>query len=244
MIELIHRYPIVIKVLLTLVTVAFIGTGGWMWKTGKEAEGDYAAKIKDETVSMKEYQDTLQRMQEFYSQTFQGKLPPDFMKKLDINKRALDSLVEKKLLLVAAKSEGVKVGDEDIARAITEGKSFQDESGKFSKDRYLSILKSNGMTPSSFENSMRDDLTVDKFRNMIKDSVYVTDNDLRDYYTKQMSSQGKPFSEEEFKAKHDELMRSVTSTLQEKALKSFVEGLKSTYKPVINQQLISQQAAS
>jgi len=239
MIELIHRHPILIKLLLTLVTVTFVGTGGWMWMANKEDQADFAAKVNGERITVREYEDALQRMQEFYNKTFQGKLPPDFIKKLDINKRALDSLVDRKLVLMAAKDEGVTVSDEEVARSVTENNTFHDENGKFSKDRYITLLKNNGFTPSSFEASLKEDMVAEKFRKMIKDAVYVTDNDLKDYYARQLKSQNKAFDETEFKAKHDELARTVTGDLQEETLKSFMEGLKKRYNVERNEAVLA-----
>jgi hypothetical protein len=237
MIELIHKYPILIKGLLTLVTVTFILTGGWM--LGREGFTDYAAKVNGKTITVKEYQDALQRLQEFYSRLYQGKLPEDMLKKMDLNKRAIDALVEKRVIILAAREHGIKVSDEEVSQAIKENKSFQDDNGTFSAARYNELVKLNGMTAPSFETALREDLTAEKFKDMVKDSVYVTDPEVREYYMGQIKAQNKEFKEEEYAAQKDNLTRSVTSTRQEQTLSSFMEGLKGSYKIEINNQVVA-----
>jgi len=239
MIELIHRYPILIKTLLALVTVTFVVTGGWIM--GKEGLTDYAAKVDGQRISVKEYQDGVQRLQEFYSKM---NLPADFMQKMDLNKRALDSLIEKKLVLLAAKKENITVSDDEVSQAIKENKNFADESGKFSKSRYEELLKYNRMTPAAFEQALREDQVAEKFKKMIKDSVYVSDAEVKDYYMGQMKAQGKEFKEDEFATRKDEMKRSLLSTRQEQAVASMVEGLRAASKVEINKDVVGAPATA
>jgi peptidyl-prolyl cis-trans isomerase D len=237
MIELIHRHPIIIKVLLTVVTVTFVLTGGWL--LGKEETTDYAAKVGRYKITMQQYEDSLYRMQEFYRRIYQGNMPEEVMKKLDLGKRAIEALVDKRMLLQEAEKEGISVSDREVADAVMENKSFQGDDGRFSKARYVEVLKANGMNPALFERSLREDLIVDKFKKMVKDSVYLSEDDVREAYKKQLASQNKPFKEEEFQAQKQNLWRIQTLIEQEKALASFMAGLKDSYKVVINPRLLA-----
>jgi peptidyl-prolyl cis-trans isomerase D len=237
MIELIHRHPIIIKVLLTVVTVSFVLTGGWL--LGKEETTDFAAKVGRDKITMQQYEDSLYRMQEFYRRVYQGNIPEDVMKKLDLGKRAIEALVEKRMVLQEADKLGISVSDKEVADAVMENKSFQGDDGRFSKARYEEVLKANGMNPALFERSLRDDLIVEKFKKMVKDSVYLSEDDVREAYKKQLASQNKPFKEEEFQAQKQNLWRIQTLVEQEKALASFMAGLRNSYKVVINPRLLA-----
>ena len=81
MIELIHKHPILIKVLLAVVTITFI-LGGWF--ISMEDKASYAAKVGKEKITMQEYQDSVYRLQEFYRKAYQGAVPEEVMKKLDL----------------------------------------------------------------------------------------------------------------------------------------------------------------
>ncbi len=237
MIELIHRHPIAIRVLLGVVTLTFVLTGGWM--LGKESKTDYAAKVGDMKITMTEYQDAYYKTQEFYRKAFQGNFPPDLEKKLNLNKKALDALIDRKLILVAAEKGNIKVTDKEVIESVTGNKNFQDETGRFSESRYRDLLKYNHLTPPVYEQGLRDDLTVEKFRKMVKDSVYVTDNELRDSYKKQMESQKKEFKEADFQAQKENQFRMQTVLEQEKTMNSFMEGLRGGYKIEINPNIAS-----
>jgi len=236
MIELIHRHPIAIRILLGVITLTFVLTGGWM--LGREDKANYAATVGEEKITMKEYEDAYYKMQEFYRKIFQGNIPPDFEKKLNLNKKAIDTLVDKKLILLAAAKENITVTDQEVTDEITSNKNFLDDKGRFTKARYEDVLKMNGMTPAAFEQAMREDMTAEKYRKMVKDSVYVTEAEMRDYFKKQQESQKKEFKEDEFQAKKEELYRTLTSAAQAKALESFMGGLRSSYKVEINPNIL------
>lgn len=232
MIELIHRHPIIIKVLLTVVTVSFILTGGWL--LGKEEVTDYAAKVGREKITMQQYEDALYRVQEFYRKVYQGNMPAEVEKKLDLGKRALEALIEKRIILSEAEKQGISASDDEVAEAVMENKSFQGDDGRFTKARYEEVLKLNGTNPALYERSLREDLIAEKFRKMVKDSVYLSDDDVREAYKKELAAQNKPFKEEEFQAQKQNLWRVQTMLEQEKALNSFMDGLRKSYKVEVN----------
>jgi peptidyl-prolyl cis-trans isomerase D len=237
MIEFIHRYPVLIKVLLAVVTLTFVVTGGWMM--GKQDVADYAAKVGKEKITMVQYQEALDRMQEFYRNLYKGNIPDDVLKRLDLNKRTIQALVDQKLLVDEAKKQGFTATDQEVSDAVTENKSFQDESGRFDRSRYTQVLQANGMTPALYEHRLRDDIIADKFRNMVKGSVYITDNELKDFYKGHLTSQKKEFDEKEFQAQKENLRRMMTAAIQEKTVASFMEGLRKSNKVEISPSILN-----
>src|SRR5512143_2600876 len=113
------------------------------------------------------------------------------MKKLDLNRKALYALIEKKLMLDEAEKRGIQVTDKELSDAITENRSFQDETGRFNKARYAEVLRLNGMTPSVYEKMLREDLVIQKFGDLVKSSATVTEDELRDFYKRQLAAQKK-----------------------------------------------------
>jgi len=226
MIELIHKYPILIKVMMTVVVVAFVFTGGYLFT--REDTGSYAAKVGDAKIGMQEYQDALARMEEVYRKIYQGSIPPEMAKKMEY--KVLGDLVDKEIQLQEAEKQGITVSDDELSDAVHEYKAFLGEDGRFSKERYADLLKAQGMTPVVFERELKDELTVDKFRKMVKDAVYLSENDVRDAYKKQLAAQKKEFKEEEFQAQKENLWRVQTLLAQEKLMSSFMDGLRKKYK--------------
>lgn len=82
------------------------------------------------------------------------------------------------LLIEAARREGLRVSDRELAGFIQGMPSFQDQ-GRFVPDRYYEFLASLGSSPSSFERLIRQDLMVERLTTRIKDRVQVTDDDVR-----------------------------------------------------------------
>jgi peptidyl-prolyl cis-trans isomerase D len=235
MIELIHKYPILIKLLLTVVTVAFVFTGGYFLSS--EDTASYAAKVGEAKIGMQQYQDALMRMEEFYRNVYQGNIPPDMLKKLDLEKKTLDALVDREILKQEAEKQGISISDDELSDAVHENKSFQGDDGRFSKDRYTEVLKANGMTPVVYERELKNELTVDKFRKMVKDAVFLSESEVRESYKKQLAGQKKVFKEEEFQAQKENLWRIQTLLAQEKLMGSFMDGLRKTYEVEISPSL-------
>src|SRR3990172_3786798 len=128
MIELIHRYPVLIKILLAV---------GWL--LGKEDVAEYAATVDGKKISRLQYEDAVFKMDEFYRKVYQGNMPEDMRKKLDINKRALDALVDRMIIVMEAQKKGLSVSDQEVSEAITGDAKFQGPDGSFSKERYVEV---------------------------------------------------------------------------------------------------------
>ena len=235
MIELIHKYPVLIKILLTVVTVSFILTGGWI--LGKESTSDYAAKVNGEKIPMQTYDAAVNRMDDFYKKIYRGNMPEDVLKKLDIGKKALDALVEREVILQEANKQGITVTDSELSDAIRDNQSFAGPDGSFDKGTYIKVLQLNGLTPAMYEKSLRNDLIAEKFRKMVKDTAYVSENDVREAYKKQLALQKKDFDEKDFQAQKENLWRMQTMAAQEQLMNSFMDGLKKSYKVEVNPQV-------
>ncbi len=235
MIEFIHRHPIIIKVLLTVVTLTFIITGGYM--LGRQAVEDYAAKVDGQVITMPQYQDALDRTQEIYSNLYKGNIPDNIAKQLGMN--TIRGMVDRKLLLAEAKKEGLSVSGKEISDAVVQNKSFQDENGSFSKNLYIRVLQQNGMTPAIYEQHLKNDLLTEKLQDMVKSSVYVTEDEARDYYKSQLALQNKPFDEKDFQAQEKNLSGMLTLLMQEKQVETFTEGLRKRAKIKVNPAILS-----
>lgn len=226
MIEFIHKYPILIKVILTITTVAFVVSGYLISKD----QQPLAAKVEDQPITMQEYQEALANLTDFYNKIYQGNVPPGFIDSMKLDKAALDGLIERKMVMLAAKDLNIKVSDTEIADAVQNNSSFKDPDGGFSKDNYMEVLKLNNLTPQAYEKSLREDLTLEKFRKMVTDSVEITEDEVRAYYKDQMKMTGGTFDEKAYEENKDNYARQLASTMQNNAYRSLIEGLKSKYK--------------
>jgi len=234
MIEFIHRHPILIKILLTVTTVAFVGTGGYF--LGRE-NVRYAAKVDGQIISYQQYQNAAANLEDLYRKIYQGNLPEDLFKNLDIPKMALNQLIDRKVIMIAADRMGIGVSDREVADEVRNNPSFRGQDGEFSKAVYNDVLKLNNMTPKDYEDSVRENLVVERFRKLVGDSVVVTDDDLRRYFKELREAQGLKFDEQAFADKKGQLNETLKNINRGKVIDAVVENLRSGMKIEISQDI-------
>lgn len=113
------------------------------------------AQVNNETIGLNEFNRVFERVQEGNKK----KLSADERKKLQ--KEALDTLVNRALILNQAKEQGVFISPSEIADFLMQIPQFQ-EKGQFSLLRYKELLKGQALNESLFEQKIADDLLVQK----------------------------------------------------------------------------------
>lgn len=98
----------------------------------------------------------------------------------------LNSIVEQQvwrdlLLLAEAKRQRLRVADQDLATFIQAIPAFQDN-GRFRADFYHGYLRSQGMSPKTFEDLVRNDLLIERLVDSVKASVTVSEEEVRAAY--------------------------------------------------------------
>lgn len=81
----------------------------------------------------------------------------------EVKQSVLDRLINTRLLNAEVVHSNFKVTNEQLALFITSLPEFQ-QGGKFSQEVYDKLLSQNQMTPSQFENKMRNELLLQQLR--------------------------------------------------------------------------------
>jgi peptidyl-prolyl cis-trans isomerase D len=169
----------IIVLFLGIIVVTFIAFyGGSKYQSQGAAD---VAKINGESITQREFAINYEKELERYRELLKGSLTPEMIKGLNLKGTLLEKLVEKKLILQEAHSLGLTVTDEELATHLSQVPEFQ-VAGRFNKERYLSLLRANRLTPADFEEEQREQLTIQRLYNLILDSVQVTDAQVRDRY--------------------------------------------------------------
>ncbi len=145
------------------------------------------------------------------------------MKKLNLRNRVLDELIDRRVLMNAAKDAGITVSEDEVREVIMNQPAFK-KNGVFDKDVYLRRLKLSRMTAGLFESEVRRDLLINKIRRLIGETVELTGIDV-DF----------PYIKEDAK---DKLKENFLFAKREMAVKAYVEGLKRGLEIKINQNYI------
>lgn len=217
-----------------LVIISFV-----LWGVGgiKDPGSDAVITIGKYNATLDEYRNTYNRLYDFYKEIYKDKFNDELLKKLDLKKKSVDEIVQKRLLLQEAKRIGLEVTDEEIKEFIFNFPAFQKD-GRFDNEIYQRVLELNRITPEGFIQMQKEDLTVGKMRRMISDSVVVTDKELTETLTERLRSEGKSLKAEEFNKLKDAMREFVLKEKQDRAITSHIEALKAQTKIVINDKIL------
>ena len=131
------------------------------------------AKINGEEIKLQEFQTSFQRMRQ-RAQADQGNgFNPDFWAEESTKRRALDMLVEERLLRQVADQARLRISNAQLAEYFRAAEVFQQD-GKFSPERFQQVAQSMGLTSAGFESQARNDLSVQQLRAGIALSAFST----------------------------------------------------------------------
>src|SRR4029453_18331717 len=101
------------------------------------------------------------------------------IERLGLNQRVMNELVNETLVVQAAGREGVRVSDDELRSRIQDMRGFHQD-GRFSRDRYLRVLKQVRLEPGSFEAEMRRQLIRKKIEDLVKEGGKGSDSEVRE----------------------------------------------------------------
>jgi peptidyl-prolyl cis-trans isomerase D len=134
--------------------------------------GDAVASVGSVRIGATEFDQAMRQQAEMYRQQFRGNFDVSLMDNPEVKRAVLDRLVNEKLVGIGAQRAGVRVSDKELAQRIAEEPYFQVD-GRFSKDRYESLAKSQGLTPAGLDERLREDFRQQQFRQSIADTAFV-----------------------------------------------------------------------
>ncbi len=167
-----------LTIVLWIVILAFLSTIFVVWGLGpNETEGNFAVKIDGKSLSYAEYRNfhdsSIATLRESYGPLFE-----QFAANNDIDKIIQNDYIDRYLLIEEAKKLGVIASDEEVISTVASIPSFH-TNGVFDPMLYQEILASNRMSPTMFEESVRDDLYLSKVRVLISSAgLVVTEQEI------------------------------------------------------------------
>ena len=143
-------------ILIIALVFIFWGVGG-----GYRGTRNSVAQVNDEVIPYEDFQKAYERLANQYRDQFGSSLPKGLLESLDLEGQALEQLIQRTLLRQGAREMGIMVSDLEVQQAIEKMEAFR-SNGVFNVQQYKSIISGSGMTPTSFEDSMRTDLLAGK----------------------------------------------------------------------------------
>src|SRR5512139_2774467 len=162
-----------IKIVLSLIALTFIW---WGVGTYSERGRNVAATVAGETITTGELAEAAAALEKTYRDVYGPAFTPQMAKSLDLRKQALDSLIQRRILLKEADRMGLSASDTEVQREIAATPAFQAD-GQFREDRYRSVLSYNRVTPAEFEASKRTEITLKKMDGLLAAGALVPETE-------------------------------------------------------------------
>jgi len=170
-----------VKSLFGIIIIVFIFWGVGSFRNREKV----VAKVGPYKISIVEYQESYNRLLNFYRMLYKERLDEALLAQLKIKEKAMDEIVDRYILLIKAKEMGIDVSDKEYAEYIANIDAFKRE-GKFSKSAYIEVLKRNNIDPKKFEESERIRLLTTKLVTIISDnSTLTSESDAWNSYIKE-----------------------------------------------------------
>jgi peptidyl-prolyl cis-trans isomerase D len=145
------------------------------------------ATVAGDPISAKDFSSTYSRFVQNYSDNGRNKTDVETLKRLQVDKQALNALIQVRVVNYVGKQMGLNVTPEEVTRSIESNPSFRSQAGFIGVDAYKSVLATNGIDVDQFEQGMKYTLLARKVLNLLTDSLSVPEKQIRDFFRKQNS---------------------------------------------------------
>lgn len=141
---------------------------------------DTAAEVNGENVSRQEVSRLADQQRQQVARQLGDQFNPDLLDETALRRSALDSLVQRALLLQAAGDAGFAFSDRMLDQLIVDTPEFQ-EGGKFSAARFDQAMMQMGYSREQFRALLRQEMLISQLRAGIAGSDFVTDEEVRSF---------------------------------------------------------------
>ncbi len=166
-------------VLFGIIIVVFVisfGPGSRGCTGGTRSES-WAAKVDGKSISPTDFDEQYGQLARLYHQQAGG--DPGGALQLRLRQMAMDQVIQRALIEEQARREGIVVTDDEVSSAIKAIPAFQ-TGGQFDLDLYKRAVSGAYGTPGNFEARMRRDLAYQKMVTLLRSSVRVTDDEVKE----------------------------------------------------------------
>ncbi len=160
----------IVQGFLVLITLPFA-----MWGVesyiSNASSGVEVAVVGDAKITEQELQQALREQGERMQQQLRERFDPKMLDTPEAKSAVLASLVNQRLLSLAAKDNHLMVSDEALARFIGQVPALQ-EDGKFSPERYEALVSARGVSEEGCEARLRQDMAMQQLVEPVAEAAF------------------------------------------------------------------------
>jgi len=167
-----------LKIILGIIAVVFV-----FWGIGGEnsRRSNVVASVNGEPITLEEYRAQYNDLVEDFRRSLGENFDDELIKSLNLEDRALESLIERKIMLMEAEQLNLRVTDEELAATIMSMPSFQ-KGGRFDERAYRQVLNYARLTPEIFETMQKEAILIGKLKVFIEGSAKVSEKEAREWF--------------------------------------------------------------
>lgn len=163
------------KVIIALIAIPFVLTGA---ETLLSSSGSQKiAKVNGEEITQQQLEEELFLLKRRMLAQMGDNFDPAMLDDNRLRSPALESLIERRVLEQSAHDSGMTVADLELNRMIVQTPEFQEE-GRFSSERYTTVLSAAGFTPALYKRLFRSDVLRNQYMAGIAATDFLTAQEL------------------------------------------------------------------
>jgi len=164
-----RRFMMLILLVLVLPSFVLIGVSGY---TNYVSGDKDLVVVGDSAVTLQEFEMARRNQLEQMQRSTMGRFDPEILNSRAAREMLLESLVDRRVLVMTANQERFSVSDTALRNSIAEMPEFQ-ENGQFSAQRYNQLLDASGLSPRDFEQGQRGELALQRVLEPVANSAVV-----------------------------------------------------------------------
>lgn len=180
MLEFIRRntQSVFIQAIVVIIILAFVLWGGSSMMNSRQS----AIQVNKEEISFQDFDTAYKQTYNRIAAQFGGEVPKGLIDSMNLRQQVINQLVRDSLLRQGADKMGIVVSAGEIQEEIQSMVQFHDNNG-FNLEKYKTLLASNRLSPTKFENSMKRDMLAEKTINDLHNFVAPpTDFEINELY--------------------------------------------------------------
>lgn len=163
------------KVIIGLIVLSFAAFGLETLLPG--GAGTSVAEVNGEEITPFALQEAVTQQKRQLVSILGDSIDPAMLDDERLQPRALDSLIQRALLLQKSTELKLVASDAQIAKSITSVAAFQ-LNGMFSPDAYKSVLANAGYTPERFRRAQAEDIVLTQLQTAVNQTEFTTSLEL------------------------------------------------------------------
>ena len=226
------KYPWLLKIIMLVIAVTFVIGMGWFgYETSQQP--NVVAVVGPYQVELAEFRQAYNRMDDFYRNQPEQEAPD----RKELKQIAMNSLVERKLWLLAADDLDLEVHPDELRDSIMKREEFQKD-GAFDPEAYHRLLSLNRISPAKFEESLTKDLRIQKVQLLIQDVATLNPKDEEVVKELAAGQTADLEDEKEIEKINDRIRFQLLFQKKQRALEAFQKALRNSSDVEIRQEFL------